>query len=327
MQLIKYEEARNALKLCATVDEAKNILDKVEALRAYAKQQDDTEMEVWLAEVKLRARRRVGEISASLEKIAPKESGGMKKGIRTGANTSKKETLKQAGVSKDVAYRCEKIAEIPEEEFEEVISEAKEKKKPVTYSDVEKAAAKKAQKKKNDKLKESTPEPEFTGNYDVLVIDPPWPMKKIERDVRPNQVEFDYPTMNEDDLKKLDLPFNKNSHVFMWTTHKFLPMAFRLFEKWGVRYVCTFVWHKPGGFQPIGLPQYNCEFVLYGKVGSPKFIDTKAFNTCFEAPRGKHSEKPEEFYDLIRRVTNGCRIDIFNRREIKGFDVWGNEAA
>src|ERR1035437_8099189 len=31
--------------------------------------------------------------------------------------------------------------------------------------------------------------------FETIVIDPPWPMAKIERDVRPNQVEFDYPTM------------------------------------------------------------------------------------------------------------------------------------
>jgi hypothetical protein len=44
------------------------------------------------------------------------------------------------------------------------------------------------------------------GVYDVIVIDPPWPMRKIERDVRPNQVEFDYPTMQEEELTALKLP-------------------------------------------------------------------------------------------------------------------------
>lgn len=168
---------------------------------------------------------------------------------------------------------------------------------------------------------------ELAGEYDVIVIDPPWPMEKIERDVRPNQSEFEYPTMREDDLAAMRMPAAESCHLWMWTTHRFLPMAIRLLDSWGFKYVCTFVWHKPGGFQPIGLPQYNCEFAVYARKGAPQFIDTKAFPVCFDAPRGKHSEKPDLFYDVVRRVTAGRRIDIFNRRKIEGFDTWGKEAA
>lgn len=165
----------------------------------------------------------------------------------------------------------------------------------------------------------------LTGNFDVIVIDPPWQMEKIKRDVAPLQVGFDYPTMTIDEIKNYQLPAEENCHIFMWITHKHFPSGFDIFDTWKVKYVCCFVWHKNGGFQPFGLPQYNCEFALYGRIGTPLFIDLKNFNVCFNADRTGHSEKPEIFYETLRRVTVGRRVDIFNRRNIEGFEKWGNE--
>lgn len=170
------------------------------------------------------------------------------------------------------------------------------------------------------------------GKVDTIIIDPPWPMQKIEREVRPNQDVFDYPVMSIEELEAFGAEVAEiaadDCHLFMWTTQKFLPDALKIVEAWGFwgfRYVLTMVWHKPGGFQPIGLPQYNCEFIVYGRCGSPKFIETTAFPCCFEAPRREHSRKPDEFYDLVRRVTAGPRIDIFSREEREGFAQFGDE--
>lgn len=171
------------------------------------------------------------------------------------------------------------------------------------------------------------------GYFDVLVIDPPWPIEKIERVVRPHQVHFDYPVLSIDEIRDYKLTDGRqlqelstaNAHCFLWTTQRFLPTAFELLTSWQLSYVCTFVWHKAGGFQPIGLPQYNCEFALYARKGAPAFIDTKDFPLCFEAPRAEHSRKPALFYETLRRVTAGRRVDIFSREPHEGFEQLGNE--
>ena len=60
-------------------------------------------------------------------------------------------------------------------------------------------------------------------------------------------------------------------------------------------------------------PRYVSEYIVVGRKGSPKFRETKSFRTANYWPRGGHSEKPDGFYDLLRRVTHGPRLDVFGR--------------
>ena len=115
--------------------------------------------------------------------------------------------------------------------------------------------------------------------------------------------------------------------LFLWTTNRFLPDAFTCIENWGFDYRFTMVWHKTTGMQIPGLPKSNIEFVLVASVGRPKFTDTKAFAMGFEGKSRKHSQKPEEFYELLRRVTPEPRIDMFGREKIEGFKDWGSDIA
>ena len=42
-------------------------------------------------------------------------------------------------------------------------------------------------------------------------------------------------------------------------------------------------------------------------------------------PHNSHSTKPEFFQDMIEKVTEEPRLELFARRKRDGWDVWGNE--
>lgn len=163
------------------------------------------------------------------------------------------------------------------------------------------------------------------GKYSCLIVDPPWPMQKIERDVRPNQVEFDYPTMSEDELKVFPLPdwTADDCHLYLWTTQKHLPLALRLAEHWGFKYQCLMTWVKNVGFTPFSW-MYSTEHVLFCTKGNlPLLALGKRLD--FSAKVREHSRKPDEFYDLVREVSPGPRLDVFSREKRDGFEQYGNE--
>lgn len=327
-QLVKYEAARAALAIAATFDEVLEIKDVAERMALYARQAQDNELMEKATEIRLRAERRAGEMlreSAEKGQRATRESNLRQHDLpKSLAGTSEPVTLEDIGITKNQSSRWQKIAAIPEEKFEAFIAEKKAEGKAVTADEVIRRVVAEEKREANAALPR-IPLPE--GKYNVIVIDPPWPMEKIEREVRPNQVAFEYPTMTLDELAVFPVPTiaADDCHLFCWTTQRFLPDALELLKDWGFRYVLTMVWHKPGGFQPVGLPQYNCEMCVYARRGTPKFTDTKNFFCCFDAPRGEHSRKPDEFYDTIRRVTEGRRIDVFSREPREGFEQHGNE--
>ena len=122
-QLVNYTAARRALIACVKVDEAKAIRDKAAALEAYARQSQDHEMETWAAEIRVRAMRRIGEISKDL--AAAKPAGGRGKVVLPTSGRTKAETLADAGLTVQEANRCEHLAAIPARKFERLVEERK----------------------------------------------------------------------------------------------------------------------------------------------------------------------------------------------------------
>lgn len=118
-----------AISECARVDEAKDIRDKALALEAYYRQARNLDAEREAANVRLRAERRVGELLRELERASVPNPAGL--GGRSGKVVTSDQTTQQSpyaaaleaqGMSRQAAGRFQALADIPEEEFERVLS-------------------------------------------------------------------------------------------------------------------------------------------------------------------------------------------------------------
>ena len=123
MQLVRYDAAKLAIAECERIDEAKDLSDKAMAMRAYAMQADDVELEAVARRTRARAERRAGEISATLE--TERERDELGRLLPNGGKQAKSAILSDAGISTSRAHRAEKIAAIPEDEFEARVEAAK----------------------------------------------------------------------------------------------------------------------------------------------------------------------------------------------------------
>jgi hypothetical protein len=103
-----YLEARKAIARCANIDECKNWADKALALKSYAKQANDHDLEDKAQRIRDRAIRRGGEL---LKQIKPKKGDP--------GPLSRKAAAKNAGIKPDQAKQMLRVASVPEEAFEE----------------------------------------------------------------------------------------------------------------------------------------------------------------------------------------------------------------
>ena len=68
------------------------------------------------------------------------------------------------------------------------------------------------------------------------------------------------------------------------------------------------------------------EFLLICTRGSCLPDINKLFDSVVSIERAEHSEKPDEFRDMINELyPNGNRIELFARKKNEGWEMWGDE--
>jgi N6-adenosine-specific RNA methylase IME4 len=169
--------------------------------------------------------------------------------------------------------------------------------------------------------------------YSVIYADPPWQYEHAISTSR--EIEEQYPTLDTDDIGKIQVdgvPVVRRAAddcvLFLWAPPSLVEHGLRVLRAWGFEYRTMIVWDK----EKVGMGYWvrqQAELVLIGVKGNPptpKPADRPS--SVFRAPRGKHSAKPEQFYDVIEAMYPGAaRLEMFKRGVArKGWDVWGNQA-
>src|ERR1700751_3216659 len=131
--LIRYDAARRALAAAHRVDEVKAIRDKAEAVRVYAKQAGDFELQNQAAEIRIRAERRAGQLLSDMEKNPGRRGEGRPrkdgtKVTRSASASAYPPTLDEIGISKDQSSKWQRLALLVDEStFEKALIQAREK--------------------------------------------------------------------------------------------------------------------------------------------------------------------------------------------------------
>lgn len=323
-QLVKFDQAYQAIMEAKSVDELKELHDKAEALRLYVKQQGESlEMQNVCAELKLRAERRAGELLREMER----GGGGDRRSNEF--QTSQAETFEseysraidEANISRSTAHRWQTIAELPEDDFEREIVETKNNSGELTSSRMLQKARRFTAK---DKPQPQPPE----GKYRVIYADPPWKYNDSGLDDY-GHAERHYPPLTISELCALPVGelSEENAVLFLWVTSPLLEECFKVINAWGFKYKSSFVWdkikHNYGHYNSV-----RHEFLLICTKGSCTPDVQKLYDSVQEIERTEiHSEKPEEFREIIDTIyPNGNRIELFARKEAERWETWGNES-
>ena len=177
---------------------------------------------------------------------------------------------------------------------------------------------------------------ELNKNYDVFVIDPPWPQRKGgRRKVRPKQGrDLPYQTLTIEQIFALldDKIFShaNNPHVvFLWCIDKFLLQAEQEMFKRNYKLHTRHIWDKGNGIAPAFTVRYSHEYLLW--FYKPKLLPISKeargkFTTVFHEPAREHSRKPDIAYQIIHELyPTKTKIDVFSREKRPHYDQFGDQ--
>jgi N6-adenosine-specific RNA methylase IME4 len=173
---------------------------------------------------------------------------------------------------------------------------------------------------------------EYAAVYRCIVADPPWTPKlggtwsaRVDKG-RPQRF---YRTMTLEAIKAIRVPAAPQCHLYLWCISQHVDWGYEVSRAWGFEPVILMTWKKPG----LGVGRFRCntEHFLVSRKGKGNPFGSGGRTaqgtpgTLYEWPRGRHSEKPDGFFDLVKKLSPGPRLELFARKTRVGWNGWGDE--
>lgn len=172
----------------------------------------------------------------------------------------------------------------------------------------------------------------------VLCADPPWQFgDKLTMAATKRGSGSNYSTMSLEEVKAFQSPspIADDALLFLWSVAAMKQEALEVMRAWGFAPKSEIVWVKTSGPVQLhampklafGMGRYvrNChETCLIGRRGKAK-VQCRSVRSVFFAPAGRHSAKPEAFYDLVEKLSPGPYVELFARRQRPGWRCFGDE--
>jgi N6-adenosine-specific RNA methylase IME4 len=163
----------------------------------------------------------------------------------------------------------------------------------------------------------------------VLVADPPW--KFGDSLPGPGRgASKHYPCMDVWSICNFALPeMAEDAYLFLWRVSSMVLEAYTVCSFWGFTPKTELVWRKmtKTGKQHFGMGWHlraAHESCIVAVRGNPRPL-VRNVRSVFDAPVGRHSAKPDEFYDIVEMLSPGPYVELFARRHRPGWQCHGNE--
>ena len=171
----------------------------------------------------------------------------------------------------------------------------------------------------------------MTTPFHTLVADPPWRFSdSLPGKGRGAGKHYGCLTLSE--IARFPLPpMAKDSVLILWRVSAMVEDAYFIARAWGFVPKAEFAWIKTTKDRRrvrMGMGhqvRHGHESAIIATRGRPKRL-SKAVSSVVTAPyTGRHSGKPELFFDRVEQLYPGPYCELFARRQRPGWTCYGNQ--